>query len=164
MIAADLNSHRKQLLLTIAVITFAISALLSHYQSRSRQELPSMKRSLSEKTSSNRVQPSPSSVLPASESEYAKHLVREQLARWRGEHRAHAKRVGRDRWLWWSRELGSCHDCALRSCTDTSNRFRLTPLSTVTRLPGWQMLAHRRYNAWRVRCVVSRQSYRLSHE
>ena len=56
-----------------------------------------MKRSLSEKTSSNRVQPSPSSVLPASDTEYAKHLVREQLARWRGEHRAHAKRVGRDR-------------------------------------------------------------------
>ena len=86
MIAVNINSHRTQLLLTAAATAFATYSLLSLYQSRSRQKrrnelAEDIKRSLSERTSSNRVQPSPSSLLPASDTEYAEHLVREQLAR-----------------------------------------------------------------------------------
>ncbi|SRR6266702_2740432 len=81
-----LNSHRTQLLFTVAATTFTTYSLLSIYQSRSRQKrrhdlAEDIKRSLSEGTSSNRVQPSPSSLLPAPDTEYAEHLVREQLAR-----------------------------------------------------------------------------------
>ena len=82
----NLNSHRTQLLLTVAATAFTTYSLISIYQSRSRQQrrndlADDIKRSLSEGTPSNRVQPSPSSLLPASDTEYAEHLVREQLAR-----------------------------------------------------------------------------------
>ncbi|KAH9048922.1 ubiquitin-protein ligase molybdopterin-converting factor [Lactarius hengduanensis] len=85
-IPVNLNSHKTQLLLTAAATAFTTYSLLSIYQSRSRQKrrndlAEDIKRSLSEQTSSNRVQPSPSSLLPAPGTEYAEHLVREQLAR-----------------------------------------------------------------------------------
>lgn len=82
----NISSHRTQLLLTAAATALATYSLLSIYQSRSRQKrrndlAEDIKRSLSEVTPSNLVQPSPSSLLPASDTEYAEHLVREQLAR-----------------------------------------------------------------------------------
>lgn len=82
----NISSHRTQLLLTAAATALATYSLLSIYQSRSRQKrrndlAEDIKRSLSEATPSNFVQPSPSSLLPASDTEYAEHLVREQLAR-----------------------------------------------------------------------------------
>ncbi|KAH9169389.1 ubiquitin-protein ligase molybdopterin-converting factor [Lactarius sanguifluus] len=85
-IPVNLNSHKTQLLLTAVATAFTTYSLLSIYQSRSRQKrrndlAEDIKRSLSEQTSSNRVQPSPSSLLPAPGTEYAEHLVREQLAR-----------------------------------------------------------------------------------
>ncbi|KAH9037426.1 hypothetical protein EDB83DRAFT_2507702 [Lactarius deliciosus] len=85
-IPVNLNSHKTQLLLTAVATAFTTYSLLSIYQSRSRQKrrndlAEDIKRSLSEQTSSNRIQPSPSSLLPAPGTEYAEHLVREQLAR-----------------------------------------------------------------------------------
>ncbi|KAF8263085.1 hypothetical protein EI94DRAFT_1741809 [Lactarius quietus] len=82
-VPVNLNSHRTQLILTAAATAFATYSLLSIYQSRSRQKrrndlAEDIKRSLS---ASNRIQPSPSSPLPAPDTEYAEHLVREQLAR-----------------------------------------------------------------------------------
>ena len=82
----NLSSHRTQLLLTAAATALTTYSLLSIYQSRSRQKrrndlAEDIKRSLSEAAPSNLVQPSPSSLLPSSDTEYAEHLVREQLAR-----------------------------------------------------------------------------------
>jgi tRNA A37 threonylcarbamoyladenosine dehydratase len=85
-LAINLNSHRTQLILTAAATAFTTYSLLSIYQSRIRQKRRSdlaedIKRSLSEGTPSNPGQPPPSSLLPAPDTEYAEHLVREQLAR-----------------------------------------------------------------------------------
>lgn len=82
----DLSSHRAQLLLTATATALATYSLLSIYHSHSRRNRRAhlsdeVNRSLASSTTSTRIQPSPSSLLPVPDTEYAEELVREQLAR-----------------------------------------------------------------------------------
>ncbi|KAH9995906.1 hypothetical protein BJV74DRAFT_945123, partial [Russula compacta] len=82
----DLSSHRAQLFLTATATALATYSLLSIYHSRSRRSRRAhlsdeVNRSLASSTTSIRIQPSPSSLLPVPDTEYAEELVREQLAR-----------------------------------------------------------------------------------
>ena len=92
----NLTSHRTHLLLTAAATALATYSILSIYDSRSRRKrradlADQINRALASKTTSDSIQPSPSSVLPqlastasslpSSAPEYTEELVREQLAR-----------------------------------------------------------------------------------